>query len=265
MATPLMARAETPRNDFVASRNFSAAPMPECPPEGNPGNPGNTAATEPVILRQPEGSAGLAAPALPDRPDPLVVDMITGIGALSIDGPAITAAVLDPALSPAPTQAFGPIFSNTDIRASRWLLATLRRTGSLTASALRGLGHDVATVSYGIIDRYGRTAADPAHTIGPDALDDHFGVPIRTALDAFDVILNRVLAAQLEPLAAAIVALSQPRQNPETRPHDGVAGQEPSPDLPTVTLPARLIGPAERRAMAASMRPAAATFGRMRR
>ena len=88
---------------------------------------------------------------------------------------------------------------------------------------------------------------------------------IRTALDAFDVILNRVLAAQLGPLAAAIVALSQPRQNPGSKLNDGDTGQDPSPDLPTVTLPVRLIGPAERRAMAASMTPAVAAFGRMRR
>lgn len=131
------------------------------------------------------------------------------------------------------------------------VLALLRGAAMTGASALRGIGHDVATVSYGIIDRYGRTGADPARTIGPDKLDAHFGVPINAALDAFDTILGRTLAAQLGPLAASIVALSRPTRAPETKPESDIVRQESS-DFPTVALPARLVGPAERRAMAAS-------------
>jgi len=142
------------------------------------------------------------------------------------------------------------------------VLALLRGSALTGASALRGMGHDVATVSYGIIDRYGRTGADPARTIGPDKLDAHFGVPLRQTLDAFDAILGRALAAQLGPLAASIVALSHPLRAPETKPDEGDLGREPSPGLPYVTLPARLVGPAERRTMAASVTPP--VFGRVR-
>ena len=142
------------------------------------------------------------------------------------------------------------------------VLNLLRGSALTGASALRGMGHDVATVSYGIIDRYGRTGADPARTIGPDKLDAHFGVPLRQTLDAFDAILGRALAAQLGPLAASIVALSHPQRAPETKPDEGDLGREPSPGLPYVTLPARLVGPAERRTMTASMTPP--VFGRVR-
>ncbi|ORE93259.1 hypothetical protein [Aurantimonas sp. 22II-16-19i] len=142
------------------------------------------------------------------------------------------------------------------------VLDLLRGAALTGASALRGIGYDVATVSYGIIDRYGRTGADPTRTIGPDKLDEHFGVPLRQTLDAFDVILGRMLAAQLGPLAASIVALSRPRPAPKTEPDDGDAGQEAGSNFPAVTLPARLVGPTERRAMAAS--GAVCSFGRVR-
>jgi hypothetical protein len=105
--------------------------------------------------------------------------------------------------------------------------------------------------------------ADPTRTIGPDRLDEHFGVPVRAALDAFDAILGETLSAQLGPLAASIVALSRPRSVPETKLGDRDAGQESTPDFPAATFPARLIGPVERRAMAASK--TAPAFGRGRR
>lgn len=143
----------------------------------------------------------------------------------------------------------------------RGVLDLLRGAALTGASALRGMGYDVATVSYGIIDRYGRTGADPTRTIGPDGLDEHFGVPVRAALDDFDAILGRTLAAQLGPLAASIVALSRPRPEPKTKLNAEDAGQEPTPNFPT-TFPARLVGPVERRAMAAS--GTAPAFGRVR-
>lgn len=142
------------------------------------------------------------------------------------------------------------------------VLDLLRGAALTGASALRSMGYDVATVSYGIVDRYGRTGADPTRTIGPDRLDEHFGVPVRAALDAFDAILGRTLAAQLGPLAASIVTLSRPRPVPETKLGDGDAGQEPTRDFPTATFPARLVGPVERRAMAAS--ETAPVLGRVR-
>ncbi|ORE93260.1 hypothetical protein ATO4_15955 [Aurantimonas sp. 22II-16-19i] len=127
-----MARAETPRNDFFSSRKFSAVPAPECRASGDPGDAAPVAPT----LRQPDGSVGLCAPALSDRAIPPVLDSTAGLAASVTDAPATTmVAITDRAPSLGPMQAFGPIFSSANIRASRWLMATLHRVGTLTLPA----------------------------------------------------------------------------------------------------------------------------------
>lgn len=75
-------------------------------------------------------------------------------------------------------------------------------------SFVRQLGYQVDEVGCGVIDYFGSSGFDPSLTITRDTLDEHFQVPLRSAIEAATSIMSDALAAALPGLLAGTVAAS---------------------------------------------------------
>jgi hypothetical protein len=73
-------------------------------------------------------------------------------------------------------------------------------------SFVRQLGYQVDEVGCGVIDYFGSSGFDPSLTITRDTLDEHFQVPLRSAIEAATAIMSDALAVALPGLLAGTVA-----------------------------------------------------------
>jgi hypothetical protein len=145
----------------------------------------------------------------------------------------------------------------------------LRIAGLTARRALEADNYRTATISCGVIDRYGNAGYAPMMTVGPDMLDDFFGVPIVAYLDRLDDQIRQKLMQSLMPalsaLAAGFVAVGiEDSNDPHGRRHvpddeygtngDSIAGFRAGGREPVRLDLSRMIGPVERRT--AANRPA---------
>ncbi|MEX6508641.1 hypothetical protein [Jiella sp. M17.18] len=79
-------------------------------------------------------------------------------------------------------------------------LRTLRVAALSARSRLEADGFRVATVSCGVIDRYGRAGYDAAMTVGPEELDSLFEIPVLPYLDRLDARIREELEHRLGPI-----------------------------------------------------------------
>ena len=145
----------------------------------------------------------------------------------------------------------------------------LRIAGLTARRALEADNYRISTVSCGIIDRYGNGGYATLMTVGPDRLDDFFGVPIVAYLDRLDDQIRQKLIRSLMPALSALAAGFVPVSIEESNdPHgrrqvpddqygtdgDSIPGFRAGGREPVRLDLSRMIGPVERRT--AANRPA---------
>lgn len=113
----------------------------------------------------------------------------------------------------------------------------------------------IKTTSWGILDVHGCAGFDCERAIMLDAADRFFGVPVKATITGFLDHVGLALDRRLPPFIRDL--LPDVLSEPDIEPEDGE--QNPNSLLPI--LPDRLVGPAERRALAIGEVQAAA-FGR---
>ncbi|MEX6509047.1 hypothetical protein [Jiella sp. M17.18] len=175
----------------------------------------------------------------------------------------------------------GVVFSGPRIAA---ILRTLRIATLTARKALEADGYRVSRVGCGVIDRYGRAGYDPEMTIGPDAIDLAFGVPVLAYLDRLDERIRKEIRRRSGPMLAGLLPEPEPEPEPEPKPCPACSGQAvadakdpqeegseveesgPAPDDAAEPLHlelSRFVGPAELRRDAAVRRMRPASTGRL--
>ena len=102
----------------------------------------------------------------------------------------------------------GVAFSSPRVAAA---LRTLRIAALTARKALEADGYRVASVGCGVVDRYGRAGYDPEMTIGPDAIDVAFGVPVCAYLDRLDERIREELGRRAGLLLGSLLPEPEPK------------------------------------------------------
>ncbi|NDW07476.1 hypothetical protein [Jiella pacifica] len=124
------------------------------------------------------------------------------------------------------------------------------RIVALTARrALDADGYDVASVSVSVIDRYGRAGHEKKMSVGPDELDDVFGIPCRAFLDRLDAAVRAALLVRIAPairdLAAKLAELGLISDVKDDGGADGQGGLAAEDDPEIIGRGPKAAGPSE--------------------